>query len=177
LLNEIRQAWISESLKAMRVVLATHQTESFYAAAFWLFYSDYSKILPPALGINAEPFVVTYDDTDSPWNTRWVPAEWHWPVLDDACDALKPAYRRLSDEMENASRADWDRLLIEHDTMIASVSRELTAAIHTGRGGVCLPGVFVVAALDDQRESEDYNALVRASIEPSRLASLHGILM
>jgi hypothetical protein len=160
----------------MEAVVTTHQAEAFYAAAFWLFYSDYGKILPPAFGINAESHVVVYDDTDSPWSTKWVPAEWHWPVLDDACNALKPLYQRLSEDMAGASRGDWDGLLTEHDAMIASVARELTTAVHTGRGGASFPDVFVVAVLDDQREPEAYNALVRASIEPGRLAGLDGIL-
>ena len=69
-LDEIRQMWFSESPRVIRDLIRAHPSESFYAGAFWLFYSDDRQILTPALGVNAESHISTHDDTDSTWTIR-----------------------------------------------------------------------------------------------------------
>lgn len=174
----IEHTWLQEAKSAIADIIRETPTETFYAAAFWLFYCDYHQILTPALAVNAESYVVTHDG-DEPWDTRWVPAEWHWPVLDRACDALKPTYAELSATMDNATETEWKNLLAAHDQLIASVARRLTAEIHEGVrefADVNVPQRFLVAAIDDQRESEDYKALIHASVEPARLGEVAGLL-
>ncbi len=178
-LDEIEQGWLSAGPRAIGAVIRAHPTESFYAAAFHLFYSDYSQILAPALAINAESFVTSCDVKDSASTTQWAPPDWRWPVLDDACDAMKPLYARLTDAMTDASKSDWDELVDVHDEMMARVCRKLTAQAQESTGDfqdLNLPDDFLVAVLEGQRDLEHYVALVCASVERERLAKLTGIL-
>ncbi len=178
-LDQMETAWLRESPRAIADVVRSSSAEVFYGAAFWLFYCDYSQILTPALGLNSESFVTFHEDQGEGWSDRWVPAEWHWPVLDQACDAMKPEYARISESMEGASLAEWQELIAAHDQMIARVARSLTSQCEGGRGdfaNITLAKYFVVAAIDDQREKEEYNALVRASVPPNRLEQIEGLI-
>lgn len=179
LLDEIKKEWLFRGSRAIREIILEHPSESFYAAAFHLFYSDYRQILAPALAINAESFIEIHNDQGSTWTTRWAPPEWNWPVLDDACNAMKPVYSKLSEAMVDAKESDWDDLIRLHDQVMADVSKKLTIEIHDNQSespGLNLPNDFVVVVLDGQRDSEEYNALVQASVEPGRLAQLDGVL-
>ncbi len=178
-LDEIERVWLAASTRALHDVMHAHPSMSFYAAAFHMFYCDDSQILTPSLAVNAESYVTTENDRESTWTTRWALPEWNWPVLDDASDAMKPIYSRLSHAMVDASQSDWLELIASHDEMMARVARELTRQIHTTSDfqAFTLPVNFVVAVLEGQRDTEDYNALVRASIEPDRFAQLEGVLL
>ncbi len=179
-LEEIREAWLSVSSRALRHVIRSHPSESFYAAAFHLFYADCQQILPPALAINAESFVTIHEDHGSTWTTRWAPPEWNWDVLDEVSDELKPIYTRLTIAMSDATDEDWDCLIRAHDEVMAQVSLILTERMHmvaNKLNELQLPDHFVVAVLEGQREPNEYNALVRASVAPHRLLQLDGILI
>ncbi|MFN6205435.1 MAG: hypothetical protein ACK49R_03225 [Planctomycetota bacterium] len=178
-LDLIEDAWLLESPRAIAEVVRSHSADIFYGAAFWLFYCDYSQILTPALGLNSESFVTFHEDEGDRWSDRWVPAEWHWPVLDRACNSMKPAYARISESMEGASRAEWDQLIVAHDQMIARVARSLTAMSEGGTrqfANIPVAKYFVVAAIDDQRDEKEYNKLVRLSVAPDRLQQLEGLI-
>ena len=177
-LPDIEKAWLEHAATAICQIIADHPNESFYAGAFWHFYCDYTAILPPALALNAESHVVTHDDGEA-WSKKWVPAEWQWPVLDKACDPLKPVYANLSDSMTTASDSEWDALIQAHDQLIANVSRVLTSQIHSKAGPfreIPFRNTFLVAAIDDQRDTDAYNALVRQSVDPTRLANTEDLL-
>jgi len=144
-----------------------------------LFYCDFGQILTPALGMNSESFVRSHEDEGESWSTRWVPAEWHWPVLDQACDAMKLTYAWISELMKGASRAEWHNLIAAHDQVIARVARKLTLQIEGGRGDfadITVAKAFVVAAIDDQRDTEEYNLLVRGSVSPDHLEKIEGLI-
>jgi len=178
-LDQIEAAWLLESSRAIAEVVRSNSAESFYCAAFWLFYCDYSQILTPALGMHSESFVTFHEDDGCRWSDRWVPAEWHWPVLDRACDPMKPAYARLSKSMEGASRAEWESLIDAHDQMIARVARSLTAMSEGGTTefvDIPIAKYFMVAAIDDQRDKHEYNKLVRLSVGPDRLQQTEGLI-
>ena len=100
---------------------------------------------------------------------------WHWPVLDSATDAVKPAYAALTTLRETFDDDEWQDLLCEHDNLMTRVAREITTHIHAHED-IDVPETFVVAVLESQRATDDYNALVRASVEPNLLQHLDGIL-
>jgi hypothetical protein len=100
-------------------------------------------------------------------------------VLDQACDAMKPAYARISESMEGASQTEWHELIAMHDRMIARVARSLTLQSEGGRGdfaNIAVAKYFLVAAIDYQREKEEYNMLVRASVSANRLEQIEGLI-
>lgn len=179
MLDEIEAAWLREAPVAIRSLVDANTHESFYAAAFWLLYCDEVSLLAPALAVNTESAIVTHNDNDEPWSTRWVPAEWRWPVLDLACDAVKPLYERLSGDMSGASSAEWDALMTAHDQMLARVARGITRALHEPDNQIGIsriPAQFVVAVIDDQRESPFSEDLLRSSVEPHQLGLFRDIL-
>lgn len=178
LLRQIASTWQEEAYRAILDVARISPNDVLYGSAFWLFYCDYSQILTPALAVNSETFVTTHEDNDAVWSTRWVPAEWKWPVLDSACDPLKPLYALLTRAMQSASRAEWNNLITTHDQMISTVARDLTSQIRRRSTDVNLnvSSYFVVAAIDDRRDMVDYNALVRSSVSPDQLDSLEGLI-
>ena len=178
LLRQLSSAWQEAAYLAILEVARVNPNEVFYGSAFWLFYCDYSQILTPALAMNSESFVTTHKDKDTVWSTRWLPAEWQWPVLDSACDTMKPLYELLTIEMQRASRIEWNNLVATHDQMISGVARDLTLQIKRCSTDVNLnfSRAFVVAAIDDRRDVVDYNALVRSSVSPDQLDSLEGLI-
>jgi hypothetical protein len=154
--------------------------EEIYAAAFWLFYADYTVIFPPALAANAKSAVsVRSDKSGTTWSTQWSPAEWKWNVLDAACNALTPLYETLSEELHGATDAEWEHVLETHEEIIAGVARAITSNARNREGDfrdITVSEKFVVAVLEDQRGDSEYNRLVRASITPEILPELEGIL-
>ncbi len=179
MLDEIETAWLREAPAAINCVVQANSTETFYAASFWLFYCDCTTMGVPALAMNAESAIVTHQTQNDAWNTRWVPAEWRWPVLDEACDAMKPLYMKLSDAMADASHSAWNELIASHDRMIAHVAKTMTHHVHNRHDQFAharLPACFVVAAIDDQRDSRDFEDLLRSSVEPDQLDLFRCIL-
>ena len=178
LLRQIASTWQQEAYRAILDVARISPNEVLYGSAFWLFYCDYSQILTPSLALNSESFVTTHEDNDAVWSNRWVPAEWKWPVLDSACDSMKPLYALLTGAMQSASRTEWNNLIATHDQMISHVARDLTLQIRQRSTNVSLnvASTFVVAAIDDRRDPVDYNALVRSSVAPDQLVTLEGLI-
>ena len=87
----IESEWLEHAPPAIAKVVRANPHGHFYAAAFWLFYADYIQIGCPALALNSKSHIAVHKNADgTEWSTRGVPAEWHWPVLDEACDAMKP---------------------------------------------------------------------------------------
>lgn len=179
-LDDIEKQWLEVAASAIADVVNAHPQEQFYAAAFHLFSATDETILSPALAANIESAVVFYNEKDgSTLSTRWEPPEWKWDVLDRAADAMKPFYSRLSNRIEGASDSQWETVINMHDYMMARVARRLTADARGGKGkfhGLSLSSDFVVAVLEGQRAADEYNRLVRASVDPDILTTLDGIL-
>ena len=170
--DAFQTAWHDSGSRALAEVAAAHPGERLYAAAFHLFYGDGTQILPPALGVNAEAAV--HDDDGC--STRFAPPEWRWAVLDAASDAMRPWYRRLTEELlaPATTPAERDAAWVAHDDAVAAVCRVMTATAR--RGGIhdALPPDFVVVALDGRREDEGAE-LLRASVDPQVLATVVGL--
>lgn len=147
--------------------LREHAQERVYAAAFWLFYCDRSRLLPPAFAFNSESAVRTEGQGGAAWSTRWVPAEWVWPVVDAVTAAIASRYAALSAVMAGAMESEWEALESAHDAVVTRVARSLNDRFHRDD--------FVVVALEDRDGPERYEALVRGSVDPERLARLDGI--
>ena len=176
ILRRIETSWVDVGSVTLKALVKDHGGDQVYAAAFWLLYSDYTRVLVPALAANVESNVVVHTDDEEPWSTRWVPAEWRWPVLDEACDAMKLLYAQFTSALVGADRVGWDEALTAHEAVLARAARSLTEALHQSEGELALRCDFVVGVIDDQRESAGMEALLRASIEPARLARLDGII-
>lgn len=172
-LREIAERWLEVVPRAVENLRIAHPGERFYAAAFWLLYCDYTKILVPALGASSEAHVELHEAADPASSTRWRPAEWNWPVIDAAVDALRPSYERLSASMKQRSRAEWDQIVGAHEQMLARVARELTRRLRGSTPGLAH---FVVVVLEDRDGDERRDDLVRASVDASILETLPGIL-
>ena len=179
-LDDIKTRWLEEASRTIAQLIRAFPKEGIYAAAFHLFHADYSKILSPALAANAESAVVVHSDkTGAAWSTRWAPPEWRWDVLDAASDALTPDYEKLSQALQGVGDAEWAKLIEMHDGVIADVARTITATARNRDGefrDIAVSKDFVVAILEGQRETSEYNRLVRASIDPAILLNLEGIL-
>ncbi|MCF0081665.1 DUF4303 domain-containing protein [Streptomyces lomondensis] len=165
-------AWCDNGCRAIARLAAAHPEERLYAAAFHLFYSDGSQILPPALAANAESAVTKPYEV----STRFTPAEWRWDVIDEASEAMRPWYERLTALAQaSGSEAETDALDTAHDRAIARICRKITASARQGRVHPNLPPDFVVAVLADERGDEAAD-LLRASVDPRVLATVPGLL-
>ncbi|MGW4499220.1 hypothetical protein ACWENR_11490 [Micromonospora sp. NPDC004336] len=167
-------AWHDSGCRSLSDLAAAYPDERLYAAAFHLFYSDGMQILPPALAVNSEAEVRQEDG----FSTRFAPSEWRWDVLDAASDAMRPWYRRLSEEFLGSVGADADldaaaaeTLEAAHDHAMARVCRAMTATARRGGIHELLPTTFVVVILDGQRGDEEAD-LIHASVAPSVLATV-----
>ncbi len=179
-LDQMETAWLREAPRAIAEVVRSSSAEIFYGAAFWLFYCDYSQILTPALGLNSESFVTYHEDQGEGWSDRWVPAEWHWPVLDQACDAMKPAYARISESMEGclASRMACVDIRTRSDdcTRPPATSRGRARAEGETSPVSELQSILWSLPSTINEKKEEYNALVRASVSSNRLEQIKGLI-
>jgi len=177
--DNIETGWMQEAGRALAALVRAHPQERIYAAAFHIFCADDLQILPPALAANAESAVIL-NKNGFTWSTRWAPPGWRWDVLETASDAMRPLYAELSQRFYSASVTAWEKALTLHDDTMARVARKLTAAVRNRHGEfqeVDAPRDFVVAILEGQRRTGEYNRLVRASVDPAILRELHGILI
>lgn len=170
--NAFQEAWHDSGCRTLADLAAAHPGERLYAAAFHLFYSDDSQILPPALAVNTEAAV----HRDNGYSTQFAPSEWRWDVLNAAGDPMRPWYRRLSEEFlatgTDAERfAAMDALEAAHDAAVAGVCKAMTATARQGRIHDSLPADFVVVILDGQRGDEEAD-LIRASVDPQVLETV-----
>jgi hypothetical protein len=53
-LQEIESQWPAHIRHGLAELIRRNPDEQFYAAAFWLFYCDYTVIAPPTFGANTE---------------------------------------------------------------------------------------------------------------------------
>lgn len=170
--NAFETAWYDSGCRSLADLAAAHPGERLYAAAFHLFYSDDSQILPPALAANTEAAV----HRNNGYSTRFAPPEWRWDVLDAAGDPMRPWYRRLSEEFLTASTdAAMDALEAAHDHAMAGVCKAMTATARRGGLHDSLPADFVVVILEEQRGEEEAD-LIRASVDPQVLATVPGLV-
>jgi hypothetical protein len=153
-------AWHDNGCRALADLAASHPDEPLYAAAFHLFYSDGTTILPPALAANTEAAVHRRDG----YSTRFVAPEWRWDVLAAASDAMRPWYRRMTEEASDTGPA-------AHDAAMARVCKAMTATARQGRIHSSLPNDFVVVILEGRRGEEEAG-LIRASVDPRMLAAV-----
>nr|BFE57913.1 hypothetical protein GCM10020063_024390 [Dactylosporangium thailandense] len=162
-------AWHDIGCRTLTGLAAAHPGEPIYAAAFHLFYSDGSKILPPALAANTEAAVNQLHG----YSTRFAPPEWRWDVLDAASDAMRPWYQRITEEFfpPAGNEAENDAALDAHDAAMARVCKAMTATARQGRIHSSLPPGFLVLILEGQRGDEEAD-LIRASVEPQVLATV-----
>ncbi|HEY3502033.1 MAG TPA: DUF4303 domain-containing protein [Actinocatenispora sp.] len=166
-------AWHDCGCRALADIAAAHPGERFYAAAFHLFYLDGAEILPPALAANTEAAVHQRHG----YSTRFAPSEWRWDVLDAASNAMRPWYRRLSEEFLAPASAGSERdqamsvLEAAHDSAVAKVCKAITATARQGDIHESLSARFVVAILEDQR-GDDEADLIHASVDPRVLATV-----
>ncbi|WP_169813463.1 DUF4303 domain-containing protein [Nocardia vaccinii] len=170
--NAFEAAWCDSGCHSLADLAAAHPGERLYAAAFHLFYSDGSQILPPALAANTEAAV----HQNNGYSTRFVPPEWRWDVLDAAVDPMRLWYQRLSEEFltvstDAARYAAGEALEAAHDRAMTRVCKAMTATAR--RGGIhdSLPANFVVVMLEGQRGEEEAG-LIRASVDPRVLATV-----
>ena len=154
-------AWSIAATTAIVSTVRANPDERFYAAAFHLFYSDRTKMLPVALALNTEAHVANADLTSAYGSTRWAPPEGRWDVLDGASESMCEHYAELS---ARTARDEWEAVEREHDAAIARVARRLTRAARERSDDfatIVLAETFVVAILDGQRSPEEYDELVR----------------
>lgn len=186
LLENIENAWYQQASRGISEMMQRFPDEQFYAAAFHLFYADYTVFGAPALGMNSESAVVFHPANSTsgiihePWDTRWVAPEWRWPVLDSVCTEINPLYQALSESLQGASRAEWEKLFRQHEDLLANVARRITAEARTQNGnfqGIHVSKDFVLAILEGQDSFEEYNRLVRLSVDPAILPTLEGIII
>jgi len=180
-LDDIKTRWLQEAPRAIADVIRAHPREEIYAAAFHLFYADYTVIHAPSLAANAESAVALHSNNSGiTYSTRWMPPEWRWDVLESASEALNPLYGKQSQALQGAADDEWESVIDAHDDMIADVARTITAAARARQGDfrdMVVSTNFVVAILEGQRETSEYNRLVRTSIDPAILPGLEGILL
>lgn len=164
----LEDAWVRAATAAIVETARAHPAEVIRAGAFWLFCSDYSQILAPAFALDTQSHLASRDAAGD-WYLRWWPADWHWPVVDDAVEAVLPRYAPLSD-LASIGASAFDELDDAHYTSIARASLRLTAAARGCLDGferVKLPSDFFVAILAINHSG--YEELLRASVEDTIL--------
>jgi hypothetical protein len=177
LLQEIESEWPAHIRHGLTELIRRNPHEQFYAAAFWIFYCDYTKITPPTFGVNAESMLE--DEAVDETSNRWQPAEWYWDVLQSVSDGMAPFYQRLSEAMAGASDAEWQAVIAANEELIGRVARLVTKAVRSRSGDfrdLALPDNFVVFAVDVREDASTYNRLLRLSVDEAILATLDGIL-
>lgn len=178
LLQEIESEWPTCIHRGLAELVGFHPDERFYAAAFWLFYCDYTVVAPPTFGANAES-VLESQAAGEPSN-RWQPGEWRWDVIQTVYDEMEPLYQRLSETLVGASEAEWQAVITEHEELIGRVARRVTAAVRTRSAEFCelaLPHNFLVFAVNVLEDASTYNRLLRLSVDEDILPTLDGILL
>lgn len=177
LLREIELQWPAHIRRALAELIRRHPGEQFYAAAFWIFYCDYTKISPPTFGMNAESMLE--DEAVDETSNRWQPAEWYWDVLQPVNDGMEPFYQQLSEAMAGASEAEWQAVIAANEELIGRVARLVTTAVRSRSGefsDLALPDDFLVFAVDVREDASTYNRLLRLSVDEAILPTLDGIL-
>lgn len=152
--DAIESAWEHAILAAIHSVAAAHPAEVLYAGAFWMLYGDYTSILPPAFGLNAE---------SAGAGTRWHPADWLWPVVDEVASAVAEHYMPLANLAIPADSFDavWQR----HIDLLSRVSRKVTAAVQAREVGLpssALAANFFVGIIDFAQGEDAVSYLVQS---------------
>lgn len=152
LLRDIEPDWLSHASSAIAAIIRQNPAESFYAAAFWLFYCDYRWLAPPALAVNCESAVVSLEGEQTR-ETRWRPSEWRWSVLDKAIDEMKPRYLELSAKLAGATPAVWEQAVDANyamlDRVCAAIMRRATSST-AEFSGLKVRSDFIVYVEDDE---------------------------
>lgn len=138
--DAIERAWREAVLDAIRATAASNPTERIYAGAFWLLHGDYTSLLVPAFGLNAE---------SSDPQFRWHPPDWRWSVIDEAIHRVAPLYEPL--QALEVDGQTFESLCEQHINVLARVSRQVTALVRSGHvapGAAAFSPSFFVGIID-----------------------------
>ena len=155
LLKDIENKWEKVATSSLESLFRSESVRDYFAAGFWLFYVDYTEILPPYLS-------VAYESDNLDPNYRWEPPE--WPIgLDEATNAMSEEYSELSSFLNGKSHADWDGVIEEHYVAISRVTKKLTAKFR----GTEYPTVdrFIAGIFESRDGEEEYARLVKMSVD------------
>ena len=169
LLEEIESQWPTHIRRGFTELIRSHPNEVFYAAAFWMFYCDYTVIAAPTFGVNAESKV-----TDSP-DDRWAPAEWGWDVVQSVQDGMEPFYEQLSSALAGAPDAEWEAVMAANEKLIGRVAQLVTEWVKNRSGEFAdfpLPKDFLVFAGDVREDAATFNRQLRLSVKSNTLLKL-----
>lgn len=171
-LAEIEARWHVVAGVAIAREIAANPSESFYAAGFWLFYTDGHTWSPPLFAINSESGVSAVDSFGE--DNRWNPTEWRQPQLTTVYEAMLPAYLSVSEQLRGDKSAG-DEFNQLHEHAMARVCRNLTRDIRTRRRPFSVLPMhprFVVGIFDGTESRETASRLARLSIEPANIDEL-----
>lgn len=164
--NTIEDTWFSAATDAIVVTVASHPNDRLYAGAFWLLYGDYSSILAPAFGLNAE---------DSDPSVKWHPPDWKWSLIDQVHEQVESLYQPLLEL--NADESTYEGLWERHIDVLAAVSKRLTAFVAEGQiaapSSAFAPNFFV--GIIDFGQGDRGAEYLRRSVDEHRLIA-SGIL-
>lgn len=140
-----------------------------YACGFWLFYCDYSVILPPSFGYNS-----SYERDDD----RWSPPEWDIDVDDAVYDVLSPIYEELTMLMSESSDEEWQELIEFQWKFYSSFCFKLNSEI-SGEDSLFKNWErskdFVIGIFEEREGDEMYEKLAIDSLSEDRAREL-GVL-
>ena len=168
--KSIEAAWLEVVLNTVRAFTKTHPDERFYAGAFWLCYVDYTMFGVPCFALNTEAHLQA-EGVEGDDGSRWSPPNWAYDLIDNAIEPMRPHYEALTRDLEGQSDEVWDAACEAHFQLLARVCREATTAIHQSPS----PGItedFVIGIFEEREGEPLFSQLVRASIDPDRLARL-----
>ena len=172
LLKEIETRWQTVASESIVRIVSAQSDKEFYAAAFWLFYVDYTVIHPPCFAMNHEAHVA-----GNPYGEeiRWSPPNWQFDVIDGSTDVMMPIYTSLSDELAGADDNVWDAIIEEHKQCMARVSLRITSDVLNRIPpfhGLNLPPTFICGIFDEREGEEECNRLAALSIDPVAFTKL-----
>jgi hypothetical protein len=164
--KEIEGGWFQSAADAIVATVASNPTERFYAGAFSPLYGDYSSILVPGFGLNSES-----------WSrdVRWHPPDWHWSIIDEAHERVRPLYQALLALDVDGSTYEvlWER----HIDLLAKVSHRLTELVRS-REIAADPAAFSTGffvGIIDFSQGDDAIGYLKRSVDAATITS-SGIL-
>ena len=165
-LQRIEQSLFEDALAAVSAERTAHPDRTVYAAAFWLFYGDYSQIGQPCFAVGDEEHLV---ETGDPL-IRWSPPDWRVSCWSNEVDpeSSQSVYGQLDGEHREEL---WDWIYAEHLAAVCRVCHRLTETIRRDPAfGVAAQ--FVVAILEVREGDAFFERYVRRSVSPANLVAI-----
>jgi len=166
-LKRIEEEWDRVAPGLIAAQLKAHPTKQFYAAAFWLFYCDYTMLGCPCLAMDSEENFASAE----PKYDRWTPPNWKFDVVDTP-DALSDMYDLFEGEHDDDV---WEEIMEGHKQAIARVCLSVTAKARRGVDefeGLPMHPRFVVGIFEEREGGEEYVRLAELSVAPEIIGEL-----